>query len=82
MKYIPSILLFFFLLSFSSCSTKTVESELPEPNPPTPVIPEEPTPEKEKMLGLMQKQILNVSPKKRISHIILISPNQQVLIKL
>ena len=50
MKYIPSILLFFFLLSFSSCSTKTVESELPEPNPPTPVIPEEPTPEKEKML--------------------------------
>ena len=50
MKYIPSILLFFFLLSLSSCSTKTVESELPEPNPPTPVIPEEPTPEKEKML--------------------------------
>ena len=50
MKFIPSILLFFFLLSFSSCSTKTVEPELPDANPPAPVIPEEPIPEKEKML--------------------------------
>lgn len=82
MKYIPSILLFFFLLSFSSCSTKTVESELPEPNPPTPVIPEEPTPEKEKMLWFDAEANFDVSQKKRISHIILISPNQQVLIKL
>ncbi|MCS2435190.1 hypothetical protein NXY48_02650 [Bacteroides ovatus] len=82
MKYIPSILLFFFLLSFSSCSTKTVESELPEPNPPTPVIPEEPTPEKEKMLWFDAEANFERFSKKRISHIILISPNQQVLIKL
>ena len=82
MKFIPSILLFFFLLSFSSCSTKTVEPELPDANPPAPVIPEEPIPEKEKMLGLMQKLILNVSQRKRTSPIILILPNQQVLIKL
>ncbi|MCS3242760.1 hypothetical protein [Bacteroides ovatus] len=82
MKYIPSILLFFFLLSFSSCSTKTVESELPEPNPPTPVIPEEPTPEKEKMLWFDAEANFERFSKKRISHIISISPNQQVLIKL
>lgn len=50
MKFIPSILLFFFLLSFSSCSTKTVEPELPDANPPAPVIPEEPIPEKKNAL--------------------------------
>ena len=73
MKFIPSILLFFFLLSFSSCSTKTVEPELPDANPPAPVIPEEPIPEKEKMLWfavdypLRESNGRAVSSEKRIS---------------
>ena len=82
MKFIPSILLFFFLLSFSSCSTKTVEPELPDANPPAPVIPEEPIPEKEKMLWFDAEANFERFSRKRTSPIILLLPNQQVLIKL